>query len=231
MPQMETASAVQRLESLRAAIALRARDCRRDPAEIRLIAVSKTFGAEEIWPLIAAGGQLRFGENRVQEAMPKWRELRARAAEIGKAIELHGIGPLQSNKAEDAVKTFDVIHCVDRDKIAAGLASATAKLGRKPRFFVQVNTGDEAQKAGVAPEDADAFLARCRGEYGLEIAGLMCIPPAGEQASPHFALLKMIAMRNGLAELSMGMSGDWPLAVQLGATYLRVGGAIFGARP
>jgi hypothetical protein len=222
--------ALSRLLELRRAIARRAADCGRDPASLRLIAVSKTFSANEIWPTIALGDQLLFGENRVQEAEPKWLDLRARAAGLGKTIELHLIGPLQSNKAREAVETVDVIETVDREKIAAALAEAMAKAGKRPRLFAQVNTGSEPQKAGVAPREADAFIALCRDKYGLEIAGLMCIPPLDEQASPHFALLGQIAKRNGIAELSMGMSADWELAVQLGATYLRIGSAIFGAR-
>jgi pyridoxal phosphate enzyme (YggS family) len=222
--------ALPRLRGLRQAIARREADCGREPASTRLIAVSKTFSADEIWPTIAEGDQLLFGENRVQEAQPKWAELRARAAGLGKTIELHLIGPLQSNKAREAVEAFDVIQTVDREKIAAALAEAMAKAGKRPRLFVQVNTGAEPQKAGVAPADADGFIALCREKYQLEIAGLMCIPPVDEQASPHFALLGMIAKRCGIAELSMGMSADWELAVQLGATYVRVGSAIFGAR-
>jgi PLP dependent protein len=222
--------ALTRLRALRQAIALRAADCGRDPAAVRLIAVSKTFSAAEVWPTIAEGDQLLFGENRVQEAQPKWRDLRARAAALGKAIELHLIGPLQSNKAREAVEAFDVIQTVDREKIAAALADAMDKTGKRPRLFVQVNTGAEPQKAGVAPAEADAFIALCREKYALEIAGLMCIPPLDEQVSPHFALLGVIARRCGIAELSMGMSADWALAVQLGATYVRVGSAIFGAR-
>jgi PLP dependent protein len=223
-------NAVARLAGLREAIARRARDCGRTPESIKLVAVSKTFSADEVWPTIALGGQTRFGENRVQEAIPKWRELRARAASLGKTIELHLIGPLQSNKAREAVENFDVIETVDRERIAAALAHAIQRLGKHPRLFVEVNTGAEPQKAGVLPEDADAFLALCRDKYGLAIEGLMAIPPVGEQASPHFALLGVIAARNGVEELSMGMSADWPLAVQLGATTIRVGSAIFGAR-
>jgi pyridoxal phosphate enzyme (YggS family) len=222
--------AVAHLEALRTAIARRARDCDRDPTEVKLVAVSKTFSADEIWPTIAVGGQTVFGENRVQEAVPKWRDLRARAGTLGKSIELHLIGPLQSNKAREAVEHFDVIETVDREKIAAALAHEIQRLGKRPRLYVEVNTGAEPQKAGILPEEADAFLARCRDAHGLEIDGLMAIPPAGEQASPHFALLSEIAKRNGLSELSMGMSADWPLAVQLGATAIRVGSAIFGAR-
>ena len=221
--------AVPRLAALRERIARRARDCDRAPEEVKLVAVSKTFAADQVWPTIALGGQTRFGENRVQEAIPKWRELRARAGALGAAIELHLIGPLQSNKAREAVENFDVIETVDREKIAAALAREIAKAARRPRLFVEVNTGAEPQKAGVLPEEADAFLALCRG-YGLTIEGLMAIPPAHEQASPHFALLSVIAARNGLKELSMGMTADWPLAVQLGATYVRIGSAIFGDR-
>jgi PLP dependent protein len=222
--------ALPRLRQLRQAIARRAADCARDRTSVRLIAVSKTFSADEIWPTIAEGDQRLFGENRVQEARPKWADLRARAAGLAKPIELHLIGPLQSNKAREAVETFDVIQTIDREKIAAALAEAMAKAGKKPRLFVQVNTGAEPQKAGIAPEEADGFIALCREKYQLEIAGLMCIPPVDEQASPHFALLGMIAKRCGIAELSIGMSADWELAVQLGATYVRVGSAIFGSR-
>ena len=222
--------AVPRLEALREAIATRARDCGRDPASVRLIAVSKTFTADEVWPTLAIGGQAVFGENRVQEAKAKWLDLRARAAAIGKSVELHLIGPLQSNKAREAVETFDVIQTIDREKIAEAIAAAIDKTGRRPRLLVEVNTGGEPQKAGVAPGEADAFLALCRRTCGLEIEGLMCVPPAGEQASPHFALLGVIAARNGLKALSMGMSADWPLAVQLGADWVRVGSAIYGPR-
>ena len=222
--------AVARIEALRAAIAQRARDCGRDPREITLVAVSKTFSADEVWPTIAPGGQTVFGENRVQEAVPKWRDLRARAAALNKTIELHLIGPLQSNKAREAVEHFDVIETVDREKIAASLAHEIQRLGKHPRLYVEINTGAEPQKAGVLPEQADAFLALCRETYGLTIEGLMAIPPVGEQVSPHFALVSVIAKRNGLQQLSMGMSADWPLAVQLGATAIRVGSAIFGAR-
>jgi hypothetical protein len=222
--------AVPRLAALREAIATRARDCGRDPASVRLVAVSKTFSADEVWPTLALGGQTVFGENRVQEAKGKWLDLRARAAALGKTVELHLIGPLQSNKAREAVEIFDVIQTIDREKIAEAIAAAIAKTGRRPRLFIEVNTGGEPQKAGVAPGEADAFIALCREKYGLAIEGLMCVPPANEQASPHFALLAVIAKRNGLTELSMGMSADWPLAVQLGATWVRVGSAIFGAR-
>jgi pyridoxal phosphate enzyme (YggS family) len=222
--------AVPRLQRVREDLAMRARDCGRSPDDITLIAVSKTYSADEVWPTIALGGQRVFGENRVQEASAKWRDLRARAAALSAPIELHLIGPLQSNKAEDAVATFDVIQTVDRDRIAIALANAIAKIGKTPRLYVEVNTGAEPQKAGVAPEDADRFLDFCRQTHRLSIEGLMCVPPVGELASPHFALLGEIARRNGLKALSMGMSADWPLAVQLGATCIRVGSAIFGSR-
>jgi hypothetical protein len=222
--------AVPRLRQLREALARRARDCGRIPEEIGLIAVSKTFTADEIWPTIALGGQTVFGENRVQEATAKWRDLRDRASGLGKRIELHLIGPLQSNKAREAVETFDVIQTIDREKIVAALAAEIARTGKAPRLFVEVNTGAEPQKAGILPGDADRFLKLCRETHSLAIDGLMCVPPIGELASPHFALLGEIARRNGLVQLSMGMSADWPLAVQLGATLIRVGSAIFGAR-
>ena len=157
----------------------------------------------------------------MQEAIPKWRDLRARAGDLGKAIELHLIGPLQSNKAREAVETFDVIETVDRERIAAALAREIDRVGKRPRLFIEINTGGEPQKAGVRPEDADAFIALCRQTYGLAIEGLMAIPPAEELVSPHFALLGVIAERNGLSERSMGMSADWPLAVQLGASVRR----------
>jgi PLP dependent protein len=219
-----------RLAAVRATITRRAIDCGRDPSSVRLVAVSKTFSAMEVWPTIAEGGQVLFGENRVQEAQPKWRELRERAAALGKTIDLHLIGPLQSNKTREAIETFDAIETLDREKLAASLAEAIAKTGRKPRLFVQVNTGSETQKAGVGPREADAFIGLAREKYGLTIDGLMCIPPFGEQASPHFALLGAIAKRNAIRELSIGMSGDFELAIQLGATYVRVGSAIFGTR-
>ena len=226
----EPLGVVARLEALRVQLERRARDCGRAPEDVTLIAVSKTFTADEVWPTIAEGGQTVFGENRVQEAQAKWLDLRGRAAKLDLTIELHLIGPLQSNKAREAVETFDVIETVDREKIAAALAEAMAKTGRRPKLFVEINTGAEPQKAGVLPQDADAFLARCRDVHGLAIEGLMAIPPAGELASPHFALLSEIGRRNGVRELSMGMSADWPLAVQLGATHIRVGSAIFGTR-
>ena len=197
----------------------------RDPAAVTLVCVTKTFPAEDVVPLLEAGHRV-YGENRVQEAMGKWPSLRERFPDI----ELHLIGPLQSNKTREAVETFDVIQSVDREKIAKALAEEIARSGKHPRLFVQVNTGAEPQKAGILPQDADAFLAFCRESCGLSIEGLMCVPPVDEQASPHFALLADIAARNGLHQLSMGMSSDYELAIQLGATYVRVGSAIMGVR-
>lgn len=216
---------IDRLNETKAAIARAATDCGRDPAAVTLVCVTKTFPAEDVRPLLEAGHRV-FGENRVQEAMGKWPQLRADFP----GVELHLIGPLQSNKTREAVETFDVIQSVDRDKIAQALAEEMSRQGKRLRLFIQVNTGAEPQKAGILPEDADAFIATCRDTYGLEIAGLMCVPPVDEQASPHFALLADIAARNGLRELSMGMSSDYELAIQLGATYVRVGSAIMGAR-
>jgi len=221
-----SATAPERLEQIRQAIARAARDAGRRREDVTLVCVSKTFPAAEIEPVLQAGQRV-FGENRVQEAMEKWPPLR----EAWPGVELHLIGPLQSNKAHEAVSLFDVIETVDRHKIARALAAEIAKTGRHPKLYVQVNTGAEPQKAGVLPSEADAFIARCRTEHRLEIAGLMCIPPVDEQASPHFAMLNQIAARNGLKELSMGMSADFELAIQLGATHVRVGSAIFGTRP
>ncbi|MCX8256128.1 Pyridoxal phosphate homeostasis protein [Beijerinckiaceae bacterium RH AL1] len=218
-------SVVARLAEVRERITRAARDCGRDPGSVTLVCVSKTFEADAILPALEAGERV-FGENRVQEAQGKWPALRERFPDL----DLHLIGPLQSNKAEDAVALFDTIETVDRPKIAAALAKAIEKSGRHPRLYVQVNTGAEPQKAGVLPEEADAFLASCREEHGLTISGLMCIPPVDDQASPHFALLAKIAARNGIAHLSMGMSADFELGIQLGATHVRVGSAIFGAR-
>jgi PLP dependent protein len=216
---------IDRYNAAKAAISRAATDCDRDPASVTLVCVTKTFPAEDVVPLLEAGHRI-FGENRVQEAMGKWPGLREKFA----GIELHLIGPLQSNKTKEAVETFDAIQSVDREKIAAALAEEMTKQGKRPRLFVQVNTGAELQKAGILPQDADAFIAACREKYGLEIAGLMCVPPVDEQASPHFALLADIAARNDVKELSMGMSSDFELAIQLGATYVRVGSAIMGAR-
>ena len=214
-----------RLAEVREHISRAAGDCGRDPASVTLVCVSKTYPAEHLLPALDAGERV-FGENRVQEAQGKWPQLRERYA----GLDLHLIGPLQTNKAADAVAIFDTIETVDRPKIARALADATQKVGRCPRLFLQVNTGAEPQKAGVLPEEADAFVASCRGEYGLSVDGLMCIPPIDDQAAPHFALLATIAARNGITGLSMGMSADYELAIPLGATHVRVGSAIFGAR-
>ena len=216
---------VARLHAVREEIACAAKDFGRDPASITLVAVSKTFPAEAIEPVLAAG-QRAFGENYVQEAAGKWPALRERYP----GVELHMIGPLQSNKAREAVRLFDAIHTLDRESLAAALAKEIAKAGRAPRLLVQVNTGEEPQKGGVMPAEADAFVAACRDRHGLTIEGLMCIPPADEPPSPHFALLAKIAKRNRLKLLSMGMSADFEAAIQLGATHVRVGSAIFGAR-
>jgi len=213
------------LARVRGEIAQACAEARRDPASVTLVAISKTFGPEAIEPVIAQGQRV-FGENRVQEAKAKWPALEARHP----GIELHLVGPLQSNKAKDAVALFDAIHSVDRASLAEALARAIAKQGRKPTLFVEVNTGAEPQKAGVLPEDTDAFVRACRERYGLDIAGLMCIPPAGEPPAPHFALTAKIARRNGLSLLSMGMSADFLLAIEFGATHVRVGTAIFGQR-
>jgi PLP dependent protein len=192
---------------------------------VTLLAVSKTFGAEAIEPVILAGQKI-FGENRVQEAKTKWPELQAKHPEI----ELHLIGPLQSNKVKEAVALFDAIHTVDRPSLCEALAKEIARQNRRPLLFVEINTGAEPQKAGVLPENADAFLRACREDYGLEISGLMCIPPIDEAPAPHFALTAKIAERNGLKFLSMGMSADFAVAVQFGATHVRIGSAIFGHR-
>ena len=213
------------LANVRAEIARACRDAGRDPAEVTLIAVSKTFGADAIEPAIEAGQRV-FGENRVQEAKAKWPPL----LEKHNGLELHLIGPLQSNKAKEAVALFAAIHSLDRPSLCEALAKEIAKQKRQPVLFVEINTGAEAQKAGVLPQDADAFLAACRDKYRLTIAGLMCIPPLQEAAGPHFALTAKIARRNGLKLLSMGMSADFAAAIQLGATHVRVGSAIFGER-
>ncbi len=221
----ESADTVARLQAVRGAIARAARDFGRDPSSITLIAVSKTFPAEAIEPILGAGQRV-FGENYVQEAKAKWGPLRERYPDV----ELHLIGPLQSNKARDAVRLFDAIHTLDRPSLAEALAEESAKAERRPRLLVQVNTGEEAQKGGVMPAEADAFIAACRERWGLAVDGLMCIPPADEPPSPHFALLHKIAARHGLKTLSMGMSADFEAAIQLGATHVRVGSAIFGER-
>jgi PLP dependent protein len=198
---------------------------RRDRSSVTLIAVSKTFDAAAIAPVIAAGQRV-FGENRVQEAKAKWPGLISAYPDIA----LHLIGPLQSNKAREAVALFDAIHSVDRPSICEALAKEIGSQKRRPQLFVQLNTGEEPQKAGVAPAEADAFIASCREKYGLQISGLMCIPPVDDAPAPHFALTAKIAERNGLRYLSMGMSADFAIAIQFGATHVRVGSAIFGAR-
>jgi len=223
---METISRPEGLTAVRDEIARACRDAGRDPASVTLVAISKTFDASAIEPVIAAGQRI-FGENRVQEAKAKWPALTARY----RGIELHLVGSLQSNKAKDAVALFDAIHSVDRPSLAEALAKEIARQGRRPLLFVEINTGAEAQKAGVLPQDADAFLTACRERYGLAISGLMCIPPVDEAPAPHFALTAKIARRNGLALLSMGMSADFPTAIAFGATHVRVGTAIFGTRP
>ena len=206
-------------------IARACKDARRGRNSVTLIAVSKTFDADAVRPVISAGQRI-FGENRVQEAKAKWPGLMAACPGIG----LHLIGPLQSNKARDAVALFDAIHSVDRPSICEALAKEINSQKRRPELFVQLNTGEEPQKAGVAPAEADSFLASCRDRYGLSVSGLMCIPPADEAPAPHFALTAKIAARNGLKHLSMGMSADFAIAIQLGATHVRIGSAIFGQR-
>jgi pyridoxal phosphate enzyme (YggS family) len=218
-------TSLDRLASVRARIARAAHDAERDSQDVTLVCVSKTFGPQDIIPVIEAGERV-FGENRVQEALEKWPPLKASHP----GLEIHLIGPLQSNKAHDAVLLFDVIETVDREKIAKALASVIQRTARHPRLYVQVNTGAEPQKAGILPHEADAFIASCRKNFGLEISGLMCIPPLDDQASPHFAFLNQIAARNGILALSMGMSADFELAIQLGATHVRIGSAIFGER-
>ena len=221
---MDEASPAERLERVRAAIARSAALARRRPDEVTLIAVSKTQGPEAILPLIEAGQRV-FGENRVQEAEAKWPELRA----SHDGIELHLIGQLQSNKAEEAVALFDCIHSVDRPSLVTALSKAMNKMARRPSCFVQVNIGEEAQKAGCAVADLPALLDQCR-EADLPVVGLMCIPPADVEPAPYFALLAKLGRRHGLTDLSMGMSSDFETAVTVGATHVRVGTAFFGDR-
>jgi PLP dependent protein len=220
-----SAEAPKRLAEVQAEIARACRDNGREPSSVTLVAVSKTFDAGAITPVLAAGQRV-FGENRVQEAKAKWPELR----ETYPDAALHLIGPLQSNKVKEAVALFDVIHTVDRPSLCAALAKEFAKTDRRPVLLAEINTGAEPQKAGMLPQDADDFLRRCRQDYGLAIAGLMCIPPFEEAPAPHFALTAKIAARNGLKLLSMGMSGDFGTAIAFGATHVRVGTAIFGSR-
>jgi pyridoxal phosphate enzyme (YggS family) len=219
-------TATAALESVRTQIARACKDASRDPSEVTLVAVSKTFPVETIEPVIAAGQRV-FGENRVQEAKGKGPALIEKHA----GIQLHLIGPLQSNKAKEAVALFDAIHSVDRDSLCEALAKEIAAQKRNPLLVAQINTGAEPQKAGVLPQDADAFLIKCAEHYRLKVSGLMCIPPADEAPGPHFALTAKIAKRNGLKLLSMGMSADFTDASLLGATHVRVGSAIFGGRP
>jgi pyridoxal phosphate enzyme (YggS family) len=214
-----------RLAAVAERIAAAAAAAGRRPEDVRLVAVSKTQDVAAIDAAIAAG-QRRFGENRVQEALAKYPRLKAAHGDL----ELHLIGPLQTNKVKEAVALFDVIETLDRPKLALALQREMARQGRHPRLFIEVNTGEEAQKAGVPPAEADAFIAECR-RLGLAIAGLMCIPPAEDEPALHFALLREIARRNAIAHLSMGMSADYETAIRFGATYVRVGTAIFGARP
>lgn len=214
------------LKTVRNAIAQSEQEAQRATDSVQLVAVSKTFDADEITPVLKAGQRI-FGENRVQEAEGKWPELREKFS----GIELHLIGPLQSNKTAEAVALFDVIQTVDREKIAVTIAAESKKQNRQLKLFVQVNTGSEEQKAGIDPLEAVAFVARCRDVHGLEITGLMCIPPVDENPGPHFALLRKLAHEAGVKELSMGMSGDFETAIAFGATQVRVGSAIFGSRP
>jgi len=219
----ETVSAS--LQAVERDIAAAARRAGRDPATVKLIAVAKTVSEHAIEETILLS-QRRFGENRVQEAKAKWPALKERHPDL----ELHLIGPLQSNKVRDAVQLFEVIHSVDRPKIAQALAEEFARAEKRPRLLVQVNTGEEPQKVGILPSETDDFVGLCRDDYGLAIEGLMCIPPLDEEAALHFALLAKIAARLKLKELSMGMSGDFEKAIAFGATYVRIGTAIFGAR-
>ena len=212
------------LKDIRARIAKAAKSAGRDPAEITLVAVGKTFGPEEMRAAIAAGQKV-FGENRVQEAQGKWPALKAEAPEFA----LHLVGRLQSNKAEDAVRLFDAIHSVDRPSLVVALANAIGKTGRRPQCFLQVNVGEEAQKGGCLPAELPGLIEEAEAA-GLPIAGLMCIPPAETEPAPYFALLAKLARRHGLPGLSMGMSGDYETAVTIGATHVRIGTALFGDR-
>jgi PLP dependent protein len=216
----------ERLADVRRRIAAAAEAAGRRPDEVTLVTITKTFAGEAIEPVLEAGQRV-FGENRVQEAATKWPRLKERWPDV----ELHLVGPLQTNKTADAVALFDCIETLDRPKLARALASEIERQGRTPDLFVQVNTGAEPQKAGVLPDEADAFIRDCRDTYGLAVAGLMAIPPLDEEPALHFALLEKIARRNNITKLSMGMSGDFETAIALGATHVRVGSAIFGDRP
>jgi pyridoxal phosphate enzyme (YggS family) len=223
---MSTDPIAANLAAVRARIAVAASACGRSAAAVTLVAVGKTHPADAVRAALAAGQRV-FGENRVQEAAQKYPALRGDHPDL----VLHLIGPLQSNKAREAVALFDVIETIDRPRIAEAVAEAMAKTGRRPSCFIQVNTGEEPQKAGVAPAEAGAFIADCRDRLGLSIDGLMCIPPLDEPAAIHFAFLRELARRHGIAQLSMGMSADFETAIAFGATHVRVGTAIFGARP
>ncbi len=215
----------ERLASIRARAAAAARSAEREPRDVAIVAVSKAIPAVAIDEALSAGHRL-FGENRVQEAQDKYPALRARFPDLN----LHLIGTLQTNKAEAAIGIFDLIETVDRPKLAGALAAAMAKRQRRLPVYVQVNIGEETQKSGVPPAETEAFVARCRGEFGLEVRGLMCIPPAADEPGVYFALLADYARRLGLVELSMGMSADFETAIRLGATHVRIGTAIFGPR-
>jgi PLP dependent protein len=216
---------LERLATVKSHIAAAEAKAKRANGEVTLVAVSKTFDAEHIRPVLQ-GGHRVFGENRVQEAQGKWPALKAQFS----GVELHLIGPLQSNKAKEAVGLFDVIETLDREKLAEALAAEIKKQRKHPKLFVQVNTGLEEQKAGIHPRECVAFVERCRTVHGLKIEGLMCIPPADENPGPHFALLEKLAKQCGVAALSMGMSADYELAIALGATHVRVGSGVFGVR-
>jgi hypothetical protein len=220
------AGLAERLSLVKERIAAAARAVRRDPADVTLVAVSKTHDTAAVSTAIAAGQRV-FGENRVQEAQAKYPALKATHPDL----VLHLIGPLQTNKVKEAVTLFDVIETVDRPKLAEALVREMERAGRRPRCFIQINTGEEPQKAGVLPAAADAFIAECRERWRLPVDGLMCIPPLDQEPSPHFALLREIARRHTLPGLSMGMSADYEIAIRLGATHVRVGTAIFGERP
>jgi PLP dependent protein len=218
-------SAVENLRKVQSQIARRVADVGRPAGSVQLVAVSKTFAVEAMLPVLEAGQRV-FGENYVQEAKAKWPGLKERFPDA----RVHMIGPLQSNKAGEAVRLFDCIESLDRESLAKEIAKEIVKAGRAPELLVQVNTGSEPQKGGVSPPEVEAFVTRCRDAHGLKIAGLMCIPPADQPPSPHFALLDKLARSLGLSVLSMGMSADYEAAIQLGATHVRVGSAIFGSR-
>jgi pyridoxal phosphate enzyme (YggS family) len=218
-------SSLERYKDVQLRIAAAAERVGRQADEITLVAVSKTFPAENIEPFLRSGHRT-FGENRVQEAQAKWPELR----DVYSGIKLHLIGPLQSNKTRDAMELFDCIETVDREKLALEIAKMSQKLGSCPELFIQVNTGMEPQKAGIEPASADSFIRSCREQHDLPVTGLMCIPPVEEEPSLHFALLAKIAERNGIAQLSMGMSHDFEIAIEFGATHVRIGSALFGER-